>query len=129
VVHLAFQVMVGAGFAMASLALWAVWLLSRQRTIYDSVWFLRALVAATPLGVTAVEAGWTVTEVGRQPWVIYGVMRTADAVTPMPGLAIPFIFCTILYLFLAVTVAYLLWQQVMQSPKIEEATALAAAGR
>jgi cytochrome d ubiquinol oxidase subunit I len=129
VVHLAFQVMVGAGFAMASLALWAVWLLSRHGTIYDSVWFLRALVAATPLGVIAVEAGWTVTEVGRQPWVIYGVMRTVDAVTPMPGLAIPFILCTILYLFLAVTVAYLLWQQVMQSPKIEEATALAAAGR
>jgi cytochrome d ubiquinol oxidase subunit I len=110
-VHLAFQVMVGAGMAMVALALWAGWLLWRQRTIFDSYWFLQSLVAASPLGVIAVEAGWTVTEVGRQPWVIYGVMRTADAVTPMPGLVIPFVLFTILYIFLAVTVAYLLWQQ------------------
>jgi cytochrome bd ubiquinol oxidase subunit I len=86
-------------------------------------------VAASPLGVIAVEAGWTVTEVGRQPWVIYGVMRTADAVTPMPGLVVPFILFTILYIFLAVTVDYLLWRQVMQSPRLEEVAALAAAGR
>ncbi|MBV8356862.1 MAG: cytochrome ubiquinol oxidase subunit I, partial [Deltaproteobacteria bacterium] len=76
-VHLAFQVMVGAGFAMAALALWAGWLLWRSGTIYSSDWFLRAVVAASPLGFIAVEAGWMVTELGRQPWVIYGVMRTA----------------------------------------------------
>lgn len=127
-VHLAFQVMVGAGFAMAAIALWAGWLLWRRRTIYSSDWFLRAVVAATPLGFIAVEAGWMVTELGRQPWVIYGVMRTAEAVTPMPGVAATFILFTILYILLAITVAYLLWRQVMQSPKLEEATALAAAG-
>jgi cytochrome bd ubiquinol oxidase subunit I len=128
-VHLAFQVMVGAGMAMVALALWAGWLLWRQRTIYDSYWFLQALVAGSPFGVIAVEAGWTVTEVGRQPWIIYGVMRTADAVTPMPGLAVTFVLFTILYIFLAVTVAYLLWRQVMQSPSLEEVAVLAAAGR
>ena len=83
-VHLAFQVMVGAGFAMVSVVLWAGWLLWRRHTIYDTAWFLRALVAASPLGIIAVEAGWVVTELGRQPWIIYGVMRTADAVTPCP---------------------------------------------
>ncbi|MBV8453280.1 MAG: cytochrome ubiquinol oxidase subunit I, partial [Deltaproteobacteria bacterium] len=127
-VHLAFQVMVGAGFAMAALALWAGWLLWHSGTIYSSDWFLRAVVAASPLGLIAVEAGWMVTELGRQPWVIYGVMRTAEAVTPMPGVAVTFALFTILYIFLAITVAYLLWRQVMQSPKLEEATALAAAG-
>ncbi len=126
-VHLAFQVMVGAGFAMLSVVLWAVWLLWRRHTIYDTAWFLRALVAASPLGIIAVEAGWVVTELGRQPWIIYGVMRTADAVTPMPGLAVSFALFTILYFFLAVTVAYLLWERVIESPKLEEATAFAAA--
>jgi cytochrome d ubiquinol oxidase subunit I len=128
-VHFAFQIMVGAGFAMVGLVLWAAWLLWRRRTIYSSFWFLCAAAAASPLGLIAVEAGWTVTEVGRQPWIIYGVMRTAQAVTPMPGLAVTFVLFTILYLFLAVTVAYLLWRQVMQSPKLEEVAALAAAGR
>jgi len=127
-VHLAFQVMVGAGFAMVAVVLWAGWLLWRRHTIYDTVWFLRALVAASPLGVIAVEAGWVVTELGRQPWIIYGVMRTAAAVTPMPGLAASFFLFTILYFFLAVMVAYLLWEQVIESPKLEEDTAFAAAG-
>jgi len=56
-------------------------------------------------------------------------MRTADAVTPMPGLAVTFVLFTIFYIFLAVTVAYLLWRQVMQSPSLEEVAVLAAAGR
>jgi cytochrome d ubiquinol oxidase subunit I len=128
-VHLAFQIMVGAGFAMTALGLWAGWRLFHGRTIYSSDWFLCALVAASPLGFIAVEAGWIVTELGRQPWIIYGVMRTAEAVTPAPGLAASFIVFTILYLFLAVTVAYLLWEQVIESPKIEEAAQTAAAGR
>ena len=127
-VHLAFQVMVGARFAMVAVVLWAGWLLWRRHTIYDTAWFLRALVAASPLGIVAVEAGWVVTELGRQPWIIYGVMRTAEAVTPMPGLAASFVLFTILYFFLAVVVAYLLWEQVIESPKKEEATVFAAAG-
>jgi cytochrome bd ubiquinol oxidase subunit I len=129
VVHIAFQVMVGAGSALAALTLWGGWILWRRSSIYESEWFLRALVVASPLGFIAIEAGWTVTEVGRQPWIIYEVMRTAEAVTPMPGLAIPFVFFTILYLFLAVTVTYLLWRRVMQSPTYQEDAALAAAAR
>jgi cytochrome d ubiquinol oxidase subunit I len=128
-VHLGFQIMVGAGFAMAGLALWAALLLWRRRTIYASDLFLWALGGATPLGFIAVEAGWVVTEVGRQPWIIYHVMRTADAVTPMTGLVAPFSTFTLLYIFLAVMVARLLWRQVMQSPTAEELAASAAAGR
>jgi cytochrome d ubiquinol oxidase subunit I len=128
-VHLAFQVMVGAGFAMAGLALWGGLLIWRKRTVFTSIWFMRAMVAAAPLGLIAVEAGWVVTEVGRQPWIIYGVMRTADAVTPMPGLTVTFALYTALYIFLGSTVAYLLWRQVMQSPTRSEVVALTAAAR
>jgi cytochrome d ubiquinol oxidase subunit I len=68
------------------------------------------------MGFICTEAGWVVTEVGRQPWVIHGVLRTADAVTPMPGLVIPFLTFTVLYCFLGVVVAWLLYLQVLKSP-------------
>ncbi len=68
----------------------------------------------------AIEAGWVVTEVGRQPWIIYGVMRTAEAVTPVPRLVIPFITFTLLYIFLAVITVWLLLRQVAASPKVFE---------
>lgn len=127
-VHLAFQIMVGAGFAMAGLALWGVWLWWRKRDLFASLWFIRALALAAPLGLIAVEAGWVVTEVGRQPWIIYGVMRTARAITPMPGLDITFSLYSLLYLFLGVTVAFLMWRQVMESPTSEEVNALITVG-
>jgi cytochrome d ubiquinol oxidase subunit I len=69
------------------------------------------------MGFLAVEAGWTVTEVGRQPWIIYGVTRTADAVTPMPGLVVPFLGFTLLYLLLAAIVVWLLARQFRESPE------------
>jgi cytochrome d ubiquinol oxidase subunit I len=68
------------------------------------------------MGFIAIEAGWTVTEVGRQPWVIHGVLRTADAVTPMPGLIVPFLLFTLLYCFLGVIVVWLLYRQIIRSP-------------
>ncbi|MGH2709332.1 MAG: cytochrome ubiquinol oxidase subunit I, partial [Actinomycetota bacterium] len=97
IVHLAFQVMVGLGIYLALVSLWAGWIALRRRNLTENRWFLRALALAAPMGFIAIEAGWTVTEVGRQPWVIYGVLRTADAVTPMPGLIYPFIGFTLLY--------------------------------
>ena len=69
------------------------------------------LVLASPLGFIAIEAGWTVTEVGRQPWIMQGVMRTADAVTPMPGLIVPFLLFSLLYIGLGITVVFLLWRR------------------
>ncbi len=122
IVHFAFQIMVACGMLMMAIAVWGAWRWWRARKKgagkwLDEKWFLRALILAAPLGFVAIETGWTVTEVGRQPWIIYGVMRTADAVTPMPGLVVPFVTFTILYIFLAIITTWLLFRQVASSPK------------
>ena len=77
----AFRIMVGVGLLMLALVVAGAWLRFRKH-LYDRAWFLRALMWASPLGFVAVIAGWTTTEVGRQPWSVYGVMRTAASVTP-----------------------------------------------
>jgi cytochrome d ubiquinol oxidase subunit I len=118
IVHIAFQVMVACGIAMMMATAMGAWLTWRKRRLWDSPRFLWAMMLCGPLGFIAIEAGWTVTEVGRQPWIIYGIMRTADAVTPMPGIIVPFVTFTILYLFLAFVVVFLLKRQVFNSPKI-----------
>jgi cytochrome d ubiquinol oxidase subunit I len=120
ITHLAFDVMVGLGTVMALVSLWALVVLFRKREPASSRPLLWALSAIAPAGFIAIEAGWTVTEVGRQPWVVYGIMRTADAVTPMPGLIVPFLTFTLLYCFLGIIVAYLLYQQVVKSPRIAD---------
>lgn len=122
VVHFAFQIMVLCGMLMMGVSLWGAGLYWRKRRRKSgdwlaSRWFLRALVFAAPLGFAAIETGWTVTEVGRQPWIIYGIMRTSEAVTPMPGLVVPFVTFTILYIFLAFITAWLLLRQVAASPR------------
>ena len=73
--------MVGCGLVMLALVVVGFWLRLRRR-LYDADWYLRALMWSSPLGFIAVVAGWTTTEVGRQPWTVYGVMRTAHSVTP-----------------------------------------------
>ena len=113
VVHVAFQVMVGCGMAMLALGLFAGFHTLRRRTLPAQRLFLRLLVFATPLGFIAIEAGWVVTEVGRQPWIIQGVMRTADAVTPMPGLIVPFTVFTLLYVLLSAVVVLVMRRQVL----------------
>jgi cytochrome d ubiquinol oxidase subunit I len=123
IVHFSFQIMVACGVAMMLVALWAAWRFlrgRRERKWADSKWFLRAIVFAAPLGFIAIETGWTVTEVGRQPWIIYGVMRTSEAVTPMPGLIVPFLTFTVLYIFLAIITVFLLLRQVAASPRVPE---------
>lgn len=120
IVHVAFQAMVGLGSFMALVSAAALWLMWRRRELTRHRWLLRALVLATPMGFICTEAGWVVTEVGRQPWVIYGLMRTAEALTPMPGLIVPFLVFTSLYAVLGVVVARLLYQQVLRSPQTTE---------
>ncbi len=115
VTHIAFQIMVGLGTLMAVASAWVLVLWLRRREVADSRALLGLLVLLTPAGFIAVEAGWVVTEVGRQPWIIQGVMRTADAVTPMPGLVIPFTVFTLLYIFLGAIVAWLLWAQILKT--------------
>lgn len=122
VVHVAFQIMVGCGFALLGVTGWAAlqsWRGRRREgrwTLPDSPWLLRALVAATPLGFLAIETGWIVTEVGRQPWIIDQVMRTSEAVTPVPNLQVPLVTFAVLYLFLAWVVILLMLRLVRQSP-------------
>ena len=109
--HVAFQIMVGAGSAMALLSLVTVALWIRRRRLPTARWFLVSLVAAGPLGLVALEAGWLVTEWGRQPWIVRGLMRTAEAATPFPALAPPFWIFTGIYLLLGGVVIYLLARQ------------------
>lgn len=116
-VHLAFDVMVGAGSAMALLAAVAALLAWRKRGLPDQRWFLRAVVASGPLGLVALEAGWCVTELGRQPSIVHGALRTRDAVTPFPHLTAPFWTFTLVYLFLGVSVVFLLYRQLRAAPE------------
>ncbi|MCY4402548.1 MAG: cytochrome ubiquinol oxidase subunit I [Candidatus Poribacteria bacterium] len=112
IVHYAFQIMVGCGFVMIIAGIIGGWLTWRRKGLPINSWYLRFITFCTPLGFIAIEAGWTVTEVGRQPWVIYNIMRTADAVTPMPHLIVPFIGFTVLYIFLSIIVVILLRRQI-----------------
>jgi len=119
IVHIAFQIMVALGTCMALVSVWGLWRWLRGRSstaLANDRKLLYALAAVTPMGFLAIEAGWTVTEVGRQPWIVYGVLRTADAVTPMPGLIVPFLLFTLLYLLLGIIVVYMLRQQIVRAP-------------
>jgi cytochrome bd ubiquinol oxidase subunit I len=119
-VHFSFQLMVALGSYLALVALWAAWLAWRRAVLPEHRALLRAIVLATPMGFIAVEAGWMVTELGRQPWVIYGVLKTRDAVTPMPGLVVPFGTFTVLYCCLGVIVVWLLSRQIARSPTVAQ---------
>ncbi|MFN8333994.1 MAG: cytochrome ubiquinol oxidase subunit I [Cyclobacteriaceae bacterium] len=115
VTHFAFQIMVGIGSFLVLLAL-TYFISLKKKSWYSRKWFLRLFVVAIPLGFIAVEAGWVVTEVGRQPWIIYNVLRTADAVTPMPGIVYSFCMFTVIYLSLTAVVIYLLRRQIQMVP-------------
>ncbi|WP_165065305.1 cytochrome ubiquinol oxidase subunit I [Paludisphaera rhizosphaerae] len=122
VVHLAFQLMVACGMAMAGVALWGAVSWWRSGRVPTSSPFLWAAALASPLGMIAIEAGWTVTEVGRQPWIIQGVMRTTEAVTTVPGLWFSLLVYTALYAGLGVVVVLLLLHQFRSSPRADELT-------
>jgi cytochrome d ubiquinol oxidase subunit I len=120
IVHLAFQVMVGLGTAMVTAGAWFWFRAWRMRRVDPGKWQLRALVALLPAGFIAIEAGWVVTEVGRQPWIIQGVMRTEDAVTEVPNQFASFGGFTILYAILAITTVWLLLLLAKKQPPIED---------
>lgn len=114
IVHIAFQIMVAIGMAMAFVALLFFVCLRRR---HFPRWYLRLLVAFIPLGMIAIEAGWIVTEVGRQPWIIYGIMRTKDAVTPVPGMVYHFYLFLGLYLVLWCVTGWLFHRQIQAVQK------------
>jgi cytochrome d ubiquinol oxidase subunit I len=118
ITHYAFQLMVGLGMTMMLIAFLYFLALWKKKNWLQSNWLLKLFVAATPIGFIAVEAGWTVTEVGRQPWIIYNVMRTADAVTPMPGIGYSFYMFTAIYVSLACIVIFMLYRQIKMVGKL-----------
>jgi cytochrome d ubiquinol oxidase subunit I len=107
-VRFSFQTMVFAGSGLALLAFWYLFVRIFRRRLPDSVWFYRALVAAAPASLVALLAGWITTEVGRQPWIVYGVMRTSEAVTGADGLPVGLGTVAAVYAALAVLVVWLL---------------------
>jgi cytochrome d ubiquinol oxidase subunit I len=108
VVRVAFQTMVGIGLALATVSLVYLFVWLRRRELPRSPWFYRALVAAGPLSVVALVAGWVTTEVGRQPWVVYGHLRTEEAITGADGVPVGYVSLVLLYAGLAVAVAWIL---------------------
>ena len=114
-VHWSFDVMVGCGMILFAVASWAGITLWLKRMLTESKRLLYAFIIAGPMGFIAIEAGWMVTELGRQPWIIYHVLRTSEAVTPMPGLVVPFTLFTVVYLFLSVALVFLLWRQFIET--------------
>jgi cytochrome d ubiquinol oxidase subunit I len=108
VVRLAFQTMVGIGTLLALLGLAYLAVRLRRKRLPESRWFYRALVAAGPLSLVALIAGWVTTEVGRQPWVVYRVMRTSQAVTGAEGIPVGYGALALVYLGLALAIAWIL---------------------
>jgi cytochrome d ubiquinol oxidase subunit I len=112
IVHLSFQAMVGAGTLMALIAVWFWW---RRRAArrggadeLGSPWFLRATMLAGALSVVALEAGWITTEVGRQPWIVFGIMRVEDAVTENGGIWITLVVMLVVYAAMGIAAALVL---------------------
>ena len=107
-IHLAFDTMVGIGFLLLGLGVWLLVRWIRRRGPPASRWFLRAALVAGPGAVVAMECGWITTEVGRQPWIVYNVMRTSDAVNPAPGLYWGLVALVIVYTGLSAITLFVL---------------------
>jgi cytochrome bd ubiquinol oxidase subunit I len=104
--HWCFDAMVGIGFLLMGLGAWLAWTWWRRREVPRTPWFLRAVSVSGIAAIVALECGWIVTEVGRQPWIVYKVMRTEDAVTGASG--VWFTFAGTLALYAALGVATVL---------------------
>ncbi len=112
IVHIAFQIMVGLGTILALIGvLFWVFRFKWKNLLTDNK-FLRLVAVSTPFGFIAVEAGWIVTEVGRQPWIIYNILKTADSVTPMPGQIYHLLTFTIIYSLLSIVTIWLMRRQI-----------------
>jgi cytochrome bd ubiquinol oxidase subunit I len=115
IVKLSFRLMVAIGTGLAALGAWFVWVWWRRGRLPGSLWFHRAVVTAGPLSVVALIAGWVTTEVGRQPWVVYEVMRTEEAVTGAGGIPVGFAALAIVYAGLG-AIAYVTLRRYARGP-------------
>jgi cytochrome d ubiquinol oxidase subunit I len=126
-VFFSFRIMVAIGFAMLALGLWSLWL-RWKGGLYENRWFLRATMAMTPSGFGAVVFGWFTAEIGRQPYVVYGLQRTADAVSPVTAGAVSASLVTfvVIYSFVFGFGSYYLAKLLRQGPDPVEETARGA---
>ncbi|WP_448381757.1 cytochrome ubiquinol oxidase subunit I [Desulfosoma sp.] len=120
ITFVAFRIMIGLGFLFPVLALWAFW---KRNRLLESPRLLKVMLYAIPLPYIASQAGWTVTEVGRQPWVVYGVMRTADAVSPIAPsqVAVSLTAFVVVYSLLGLAAFYLMARHAKQGPAVDVA--------
>jgi cytochrome bd ubiquinol oxidase subunit I len=119
-----FRVMIGVGFGMLGLMLWTLWGWRRGRLrpekIGEQKWLLTAWAAAIPAGILAIEMGWVTREVGRQPWVIYGLLRTSQGATPLPPAAVGtslFVY-GVLYTILFAALMVFAWRILKKGPDL-----------
>jgi cytochrome bd ubiquinol oxidase subunit I len=119
IVFFAFRAMVGIGMILLALSILAAYLRWRGH-LFTLRWFLIALVIASPSGFVAIISGWIVTEAGRQPWVVYGVMRTADAASPLvaANVGLTAILFTIVYAFLLAGFLWFFLRTILQTPDL-----------
>jgi cytochrome d ubiquinol oxidase subunit I len=113
----AFQLMVGIGTLLAALSLWFLWFRWRRGSLPRTKWFYRAVVVAGPLALVALISGWIVTEVGRQPWIVYELMRTEEAVTGAEGIPVGYGTLVAVYIGLASLAFYMLRRLARQGPE------------
>ncbi len=128
IVRASFLTMVGIGSVLALLAAVFLYVRVRKRRLPESRWFWRAVIAAGPLAVVALIAGWVTTEVGRQPWVVYGVMRTEDAVTGAGGIPVGYATLALVYLGVLAAVVWVLRRLAARPLEEDAATSPPGAG-
>jgi cytochrome d ubiquinol oxidase subunit I len=119
-VHVFFQVMVMSGFTLAAQAIWTLILFLRGRDFSEQRHYLLMTALCSPLGLIALECGWMVTELGRQPWIIYGIMRVSSAVTPAPGIGLEMLTIFAVYLCLSAIVLWLIFRTISATSLAEE---------
>ncbi len=112
ITHISFQFMVLFGFIMMAIAILFFALSWRWKHLLNKKWWLLLLSFSIPLGFLAIEFGWMVTELGRQPWIIYRIMRTEEALTPMPGIVFPLVIISVIYLILTMLSFFLMKRQI-----------------
>lgn len=122
ITHYAFQIMIGLGMFLLAVSLIYIIALWKKKKWLQSKWLMKLFVFSIPLGYIALEAGWVVTEVGRQPWIIYEIMRTADAVTPMPGIVYSFYIFTAVFVSLSAIVIFLMYRQMKMVDTLYDAS-------
>ena len=115
IVHIAFQIMVGIGTLLALFGIITLIGLKKSSSFLNHRRYLQCIVLLSPLGFIALEAGWIVTEVGRQPWIIYNIMTVNQAVTPVPHIDIFFYLFSVLYIVLSITALWLMKRQFQAS--------------